>query len=50
MRVVLLRRSKQLVLVLLLVFGLWIGIIVMNDKLPVHHINMVYRAKTYGEQ
>nr|SVE75981.1 EOG090X0C3N [Daphnia hispanica] len=47
MRVVLLRRSKQLLLVLLLVFGLWLGVIVMNEKLPSHHVNIVYNEKTY---
>lgn len=46
MRVVLLRRSKQLVLVLLSVFGLWLGVIVMNGKLPSHHVSLVFHQKT----
>ena len=46
MRVVLLRRGKQLLLLLFLLCGVWLGAIVMHGKLPGHPV--VY-WKSYGE-
>lgn len=48
MRVVLLRRVRQLVLLLLLVFFLWIAAILIQDKFPGHPVNMEYNWRKYG--